>query len=227
MKKLLLVMLGSCVISAYAEVPVLDVASLAKLTAELANMEQQVAFMKQNINQLGAANFSWADINSTASQIAGVMNNANALSYASSNVANQFQSTYPGYKADSNYSQSYNTLSTNSLNTFKGTLQALNMSYSTFTNDSARLKSMQSQAQTADGAMKAMSVNSQLAGEVANQVSQLRSVMMAQSSSENAYMAQQAQTEATQKANADAMFKNGSTTAPPYGTYKVDPTFYP
>ncbi len=223
MRKLIFIML--IMNSAYAEVPVIDMAALTKLTAELANMEQQVAYMQQNINQL--SNFSWANINTTASQIAQVMKSTSSLSYASSDIATQFQNVYPGYKADSNYSQSYSNLSKNSLNTFNGTLQALNMSYNTFVNDQTRLAVIQSQAQTADGAMKAVSVSAQLSGEVANQVSQLRSIMMAQASSENAYMAQQAQTDAAQKANSDAIFKNGATTAPAYGTYQVDSTFYP
>ena len=225
MKKLFLAICAVTSINAYAEVPVVDLSAIAQLVQQVSSLQQQVAFMQQNLNQLGT--FNWSDINSSASQIAQTMNAANGLSYASSNIATQFQNSYPGYKADSNYSQSYSTISANSLNTFKGTLQALNMSYGTFMSDSARIKAMQSQAAGADGAMKAMAVNGQLAGEVANQVSQLRSVMLAQSSSENAYMAQQAQTEATKKANSDALFNNGSTTAPPYGTYKVDSTFYP
>lgn len=212
-------------INVYADVPVFDATAYANLIQQLSSVQQQVSYMQQNLTQLGS--YNWVNINSSASQIAQAMNAANAMSYASNNVANQFQQSYPGYKADQNYQQSYSTISSNSLNTFKGTLQALNMSYSTFQNDSARLTAMQGQAQGATGAMQALSVNAQLAGETVNQLSQLRTVMMAQASSENAYMAQQAQVEATKKANSDALFLNGATTAPAYGTYKIDPTIYP
>ena len=99
------------------------------------------------------------------------------------------------------------------------------MSYGTFQSDQLRLRAMQGQASGATGAMQALSVNAQLAGETANQVSQLRSVMMAQASSENAYMAQQAAIDAKKKANSDSLFKNGATTAPTYGTYKINPNF--
>lgn len=225
MKKILMLLGAIASIHAYAEVPVVDMSAIAQLVQQVSSLQQQIIYMQQNLAQLGT--FNWADIDSSASQIAQIMDSATSLSYASSNIAAQFQSLFPGYKADSNYVQSYATIAANSLNTFKGTLQSLNMSYNTFINDAARLKAMQSQAVSADGAMKALSVTAQLVGEVANQVSQLRSVMLTQANSENAYMAQKAQLEATQKANSDAFFNNSSTVTPVYGTYEVDDTFYP
>lgn len=209
----------------YADVPVFDSTSYANLIQQLANIQQQVSYMKQNLTALGT--YNWVDINNNASKVASAMSAANTLSYASSNIATKFQQDYPNYQPDQNYQQSYATIANNSLNTFNGTLQVLNMSYGTYQNDSARLTNLQSQATGATGAMQALTVNAELAGETTNQLEQLKTVMLAQASSQNAYMAQQTALAAKRQANSDALFNNGATSAKPYGSYPIDPTIYP
>lgn len=217
-KKLLLITLSIFSLSSYADVPVFDTAAIAKLVDQITTAQAQLTTMQANLASFG--NLNWADLNSTSSSIASAMNGANALSYASANVASQFQQQYPGFKPSSNYQQSYSDISSNTLNTIKGSLSAMNMSYNQFTDDSQRLKAMQAQAGDSSlGAVKVLQVNAQIAGETANQIAQLRSVTMAQGSAQSAYMAQQAQVEATKKANSDALFTNGTTTMPVYGSH--------
>lgn len=206
--------------NANAAVPVIDFEAITNLANQLVQIQNQVSMMKQNLTNLGQ--YNWSDINGAASQVAQAMNTANALSYASQNIETQFQQSYPGYKPGANYTQQYQNLSKQTLNSVQGSLQAMNMSYGQFQNDQTRLQAMQAQANGADGALKALQANAQITGEVANQVSGMRSVMMAQSSAQQAYIAQKTQTEAVQQANSDAMFNNGITKAPAYGTTKIN-----
>lgn len=223
-KFILIVISSSFYISnANAMVPVIDTSAITQLTTQVSSLATQIQMMQQNLTNLGQ--YNWNDINGAASQVAQAMNTANALSYASQNIDAQFQQSYPGYKPGANYSQQYQNLSKQTLNSVQGSLQAMNMSYNQFQNDQSRLQGMQAQANGADGALKALQANAQITGEVANQVSGMRSIMMAQSSAQQAYIAQKTQTEAIQQANSDAMFNNGIKTAPPYGTYKADMNF--
>ena len=226
-KKIKIIILSSFMTIAFskanAAVPVVDFEAITNLANQLVQIQSQVSMMKQNLTNLGQ--YNWNDINGAASQVAQAMNTANALSYASQNIDAQFQQNYPGYKPGANYSQQYQNLSKQTLNSVQGSLQAMNMSYNQFQNDQSRLQGMQAQANGADGALKALQANAQISGEVANQVAGMRSIMMAQSSAQQAYIAQKTQTEAIQQANSDAMFKNGSTNAPSYGTYKMNTNF--
>jgi P-type conjugative transfer protein TrbJ len=210
-------------LNCYADIPVMDMSAIAKLAEQISTAQSQLTTMQANLAAFGAGTLSWADLNSTSSLIANTMNSAKALSYASSNIASQFQQQYPGYKPNANYQQSYTDISSNTLNTIKGSLQAMNMSYSQFQSDSLRLKSMQAQAADGSlGAVKALQVNAQIAGETANQIAQLRSVAMAQGSAQSAYIAQQAQVEAAKKANGEALFTNGTKTPLPYGANSLN-----
>jgi P-type conjugative transfer protein TrbJ len=211
------------VIPTYAMVPVIDTGAITQLVTQVSSLATQIQLMQQNLVNLGQ--YNWNDINSAAGQVASAMSAANSLSYASANIDQQFQQLNPGYKPNANFSQQYKDIATNTLNSVQGSLKAMNMSYSQFQNDSIRLKAMQSSASGSDGALKALQANAQITSEVAQQVSSLRSVMMAQSAAQQSYTAQQTQLEATKKANNDAMFTNGATTAPAYGTYKINSNF--
>lgn len=209
--------------SANAAVPVMDLQAISTLANQLTQVKMQVDMMKQNLVNLGQ--YNWNDINNAAGQLAQSMNAMSSLSYAAQNIDSQFQQTYTGYKAGADYSSQYQQITRTTLNTVQGSLNAMNMSYSQFQSDSLRLKAMQSQAEGADGALKAIQVNAQIGSEIAQQVSSLRSVMMAQASSEQTYVAQQTQLEAQRKANKDAMINNGLTAIPAYGTYPADVNF--
>lgn len=225
MKKLIITATALITVSlkTYAAVPVVDFEAITNLANQLVQIQNQVSMMKQNLVNLGQ--YNWNDINAAAGQVAQAMNSANALSYAASNIDSQFKQNYPGYNPNADYAQQYQNLSKQTLNTVQGSLDAMNMSYQQFQNDNQRLKSMQASASGADGALKALQANAQITSEVAQQVSGLKSVMMAQSSAQQAYIAQKTQLDATKKANSDAMINNGITTAPAYGTYKVNTQF--
>lgn len=206
-----------------AVVPVVDTAAISQLLNQVKSLAAQIQMMQQNLAVLGQ--YNWNDIDGSARQVANVLDEAGALSYASQNIDQQFRQYYPGYKPNADYTHQYQTLFSQTLNSVSGSLKALNMSYNQFKSDAIRLKAMQSQAQGANGALKAIQVNAEIASEIVSQVSDLKSIMMAQATAQQAYISQQAQADATKKANTDAMVNNGATTAPKYGTYKMNTDF--
>lgn len=211
---------GVFISQANAMVPVIDTSAITQLTTQVSSLATQIQMMQQNLTNLGQ--YNWNDINSAAGQVAQAMNSANALAYSAQNVDSQFKSQFPGYTPSQNFGQMYQQNTSSTLSTISGSLKAMNMSYSQFQDDNQRLKAMQSSASGADGALKALQANAQITSEVAQQVSGLRSVMMAQTTAQNAYMGNQINNQAQAKADLSSTIKGGNTTPTKYGTYNVN-----
>lgn len=201
-------------------VPVIDTSAITQLTTQVSSLATQIQMMQQNLVNLGQ--YNWNDINSAAGQVAQAMNSANALAYSAQNVDSQFKSQFPGYTPSQNFGQMYQQNTSSTLSTISGSLKAMNMSYGQFQDDNQRLKAMQSSASGADGALKALQANAQITSEVAQQVSGLRSVMMAQTTAQNTYMGNQINNEAQSKAEISSTIGNGNTKLPKYGNGSIN-----
>jgi type IV secretion system protein TrbJ len=100
----------------------------------------------------------------------------------------------------------------------KAVLQGLEAQQTKLSNDAAELENIQINAQTAGGQLEALGYANQLAGQSANQLVQLRGLLMAQQAAAAA-QAQAAADEAALRAAAREAFNAGSYARPAPGSY--------
>ena len=81
-------------------------------------------------------------------------------------------------------------------------------------NDARTLEQLQSRAQSADGQMQALGYANQLASQQANQLLQIRGLLIAQQNAVVTRMQAEADREALQTAASEALRRNGYTTSP-------------
>ena len=92
--------------------------------------------------------------------------------------------------------------------------RGLDRQQSALRNDARTLEQLQSRAQSADGQMQALGYANQLASQQANQLLQIRGLLIAQQNAVVTRMQAEADREALQTAASEALRKNGYTTSP-------------
>lgn len=134
------------------------------------------------------------------SQVHGILNNlqkvaqgGNALSYAMSNLDQQFTSNYAtlGYNPGTSYATQYTQWSNTSLQTTQKSLDVAQQANTNQQAESSLITTLQGEAQSSDAAVSTVQVANQIAAEQLNQLMELRQLMMADMSSKAAFQAQQ------------------------------------
>lgn len=133
-----------------------------------------------------------------------VVQGGNALSYAMANMDSQFTSRFAslGYQPGTSYAQRYATWSKTAMDTTQKTLDAAHYQNQQVATQAALLQQLQQDAKSADGQEKAIQTGNEIAAEEANQLLQLRELMMADIQSKAAFQAKQIAEEDEQKRSA-------------------------
>jgi P-type conjugative transfer protein TrbJ len=174
-----------------------EIAQTIKLVQQYATQLQQYSNMMQNTAV--PSSFTWANASQT---ISGLTNTLNTLS----GFQSQFGSLANYVNTYQNLSQYANSACFNSIactpgalaslnNTLKlgsqaqqkanaAEIQAIDSQQTALQNDAATLQSLQANAQTASGQMQAIGYANQLASNQANQLLQLRALLIAQQTAE-------------------------------------------
>jgi P-type conjugative transfer protein TrbJ len=183
--------------------------------AELAGqLEKQVLMVENQLNQLAdmakhgvtITDQLFGTVASDITTLRQIVNTGQALSYTLSNMDGTFRLRFPGYSTSTNYAQSYQTWSQTSLDSTLGALKAAGIQNSQFDSDSALLRTLQQQSQSATGRMQAIEVGNQIAENQAEQLMKLRQLMMADMQSKAAYQSTMVQADATKQANSGQFF---------------------
>jgi P-type conjugative transfer protein TrbJ len=137
-----------------------------------------------------------------------------ALAYTMTNVDTVFRQRYPGYRPATDWAQEYDTWTRTTLDTLRGTLNAVRLHGEDFAGEQARIDSLIAQSDSAVGRMQAVQAGNMLAAEQVQQLVKLRQLMMAQVNAQNVYMATQADKDARRAATQSQWIRNGNTEAP-------------
>ena len=180
----------------------------------IGQLEQQVLMVENQITQIAdmakhgitITDQLFGTVASDITTLRQIVNTSEALSYTMSNLDSTFQARFPGYSPSTNYSTAYQTWSQTSLDSTRGALDAAGLQDSQFDSDTALLKTLQGQSQSAVGRMQAIEVGNQIAENQAEQLMKLRQLMMADMQSKAAYQGAQVQAQATTQANSDQFF---------------------
>jgi P-type conjugative transfer protein TrbJ len=127
------------------------------------------------------------------SQLVNVAQQGTNLSYAGQNIAGQFQQTYPGWTQGQNYQSQYQNWRNTTNQNLQNELSAAGLQAQDFTNETSALNAAQNLSQTAGGRLQAIQAGTQVTSMVAQQVQQLRQLIMNQQQSQVAYQMQQQQ----------------------------------
>ena len=136
------------------------------------------------------------------------------LAYTLSNVDGLFRERYPGYRPVTDWAREYDSWTRTTLDTLRGTLNAVRLHGEDFAIEQARIDSLTALSDTAVGGMQAVQTGNMIAAEQVQQLVKLRQLVMAQVNAQNVYMASQANREAQRAATQSEWIRNGNTDAP-------------
>lgn len=185
------------------------------LTTVSEKAKEQAAYL-QNGAKL-ATSFNWGNVQGKINELGDIVKQANNIAYSAADLDQRFTANFPGYKAPSNYSEQYGNIVTNTLSTLNSILRAMGSNAQNFTSETDRIKSLQTQSQSAQGQMQAIQAASQIASEEATQLQLLRQTVIAQTNAQTAYYAAEMQKDATKEAALDGVIKGGKADAPNIG----------
>lgn len=204
--------------SGYAMLPVIDVAALAQLGNQLAELRVQTQSIQQALQTLSGDQYQWSQVQPLLNQLGDIMQKTHGLSYNAARIDADFKEAYPGYQPPTNFSEQYRNNVNTTQQTLNGVLQNLGLNAQHFQDENNRLAFLQRQAQSAQGQTQAIQASSQISSELVSQLQLLRQTVMAQTNAQTAYYATHVQQEASSRAEFEAMIQSGSTDMPTYGS---------
>lgn len=137
-----------------------------------------------------------------------------ALAYTLSNVDGLFRERFPGYRPVTDWAREYDSWTRTTLDTLRGTLDAVRLHGEGFAAEQARIESLTALSDSAVGRMQAVQTGNMIAAEQVQQLVKLRQLVMAQVNAQNVYMAGQTNREAQRAATQSEWIRNGNTDAP-------------
>jgi P-type conjugative transfer protein TrbJ len=137
-----------------------------------------------------------------------------ALSYTLGNVDSLFRQRFPGYRPVTDWAREYESWTRTTLDTLRGTLNAVRLHGEDFAAEQARIDSLTALSDSAVGRMQAVQTGNMIAAEQVQQLVKLRQLVMAQVNAQNVYMASQANRQAQRVATQSEWIRNGNTEAP-------------
>ncbi len=137
-----------------------------------------------------------------------------ALAYTLGNVDGLFRQRFPGYRPVTDWSREYDSWTRTTLDTLRGTLDAVRLHSEDFPAEQARIDSLTALSDTAVGRMQAVQTGNMIAAEQVQQLVKLRQLVMAQVNAQNVYMASQTNREAQRAASQSEWVRNGNADAP-------------
>ena len=212
------------------------VAQYGKQAAILANEVQQLSqavhqsqMMLQNLQQLSPT--QWNRFQSNALQLRDVVQKAEGLSFAGSNLDTQFSNNYPGYQKHytsagessinsrtSTFSDQYKKMNETTRNSVNGSLKTLNAQYEDFEEDDKTMQLLQEQSQSADGQMKAIQASNEIALHMTEAIKNLQWTLMTQTNMQASWIAHQNEKDAAERALAERRRNVGETSKTPSKT---------
>lgn len=151
-----------------------------QLETTISMYENQVTNMTQIPNQL------WQKMTQPLAQLVSVVSQGQALAMNASNIGQQFQNMYQGFKPGISASDYNNWLNSNN-DQLQGALETQNLSVQDFQNSAQALSTIENESPA--GRAGLLNVANQIAGNEAGSLQQLGSMVAAQEHAQDNYMA--------------------------------------
>ena len=217
---LLLVMKTS---SAYAQFggsivfdPHMFVRQLQQLNQEIAmvkNLAEQVQYMVKNTT--GGGGGLWRSNQGLLENLSGIISEAGGLSYAAGDLSQRFQQLYPGFQTATGATPTTLKMSLDTmLNTLNGALQSVQMQANNFEAEQFALQNLELKNNTAIGALQVAQTGNEVALAEAQQIQELRQLLMSAQNAQTVAAAQQAQQQAASQQTAQALIGGAATISP-------------
>ena len=170
-------------------------------------------YAEQIRNGLALPSHIYGTINTDLTALSTIVQGGQALAYSLANLDTQFRNTFTGYGTSPNrYFANYKGWANTTLDTLRGTLRAAGLQNSQLSSEEAVLSTLRTQAQSPNGAVRAIQVMGDIAEQQTEQLMKLRQIMLADLSSKQAYQAAQIQKDAAGTAATEQFFTPSSTT---------------
>lgn len=183
-------------------------------------LQQQMRMVQMQVQNLQSLkNYDWKDLGTILYQTRNVMSKVQGISYDLGNVSRVFEETYknaneykdifknsPNEKSRNEaYSKQYDEILAKNQNTFKGTLQKLELMESDFDNETKIIAKLKQRSQNSKGALEVAQAGNDLIAYQIDETRKLRKVMMDQSNMMTNYMASQNNKEMMNKAASEKL----------------------
>lgn len=164
---------------------------------QIAQQIQQVKYMAENSKSLSQGD--WDRGADNIGRLADLLQTGNSLAVSGKDYAHQFQSMFPGYKQESDFSGSYDKWNQTTRDSVLGAMRVANMQMNGINDEQQALASLKQAAGSTSGQKQAIDAANQIALAQVGQMQNLRELMVAQMQSQGTYMAAQTQAEATRR----------------------------
>lgn len=202
----------------FATMPVIDVAALAQLGNQLAELKTQTQSMQQTLQTLSGDQYQWSNTQDLMKQLQHAMQMPSEIMNDGDQLQHTFQKAYPGYQALPDFQKHYQTNVNTAQQTFCGVLESLHLQAQHLQSENQHLDFLQHQVQHAQGQTQAIQASSQITSEIVSQQQLLRQAVMAQTNAQTAYYATQLQNDASRHAEFVSVIQAGATKIPAYGS---------
>ena len=176
-----------------------------QLKQQFENLQQQLE--AQNLMTMGLDAVEWEDVTAHFMQLSQLTDVGQAVSYAMGDVAEQFNTTYPGYSAPEHYAASYQQWNRATLDAIRNSFTSAGLQHNEFATESAKLHTLANLSQSAKGQTQAIQAGNLIANHLATQLQKLRHLTMSQLQAQNAYMAYEVNKDAASDAVFDRLFR--------------------
>ncbi|MBC5858254.1 P-type conjugative transfer protein TrbJ [Campylobacter jejuni] len=225
-------------------IPVIDLSAIANQVKDYAmqlqqyeqiysQLQQQIQMVKmqqQNLQNLGK--YDWENLGTILYQVNNVMNQVNGLSYDIGNVSKKFEDTYKDFTGYSDeltnatnekeryelYSDRYKQIAQTNQNTFKGTLQQLELQYQDLQNEDTIISKLKERSEGSKGNLQAIQATNDLITYQIDEVRKLRVTLMNQNNMLTNYLASQNNKDVLEQTKLEKQMQSDSRV--PYGIGK-------
>jgi len=188
---------------------------VVRQTTMVINQAQQLQNQLQQLKSVQVfSSGQWSSAIGLLNQLQGIVQQGQALSYATQNISQVFQQKFPGYVSPQNYTADYQTWANTTLDTIKGALMSVGLQSNSFATENATLTTLRSMTDNSVGQTQAIQVGNMINNEMIAQLQKLRQLQMSQAQSQGAYMAHQVNKEAADEATLGDIFQDPGSTIP-------------
>lgn len=188
----------------------------AQMYQQVQQAIQQVQMEQQQLkNLLNAPQQLWGQAQQDLTQLAQLVSQTTAISYAAGNIDQTFRGAYPGYAKSAgatNYGTKYKALIGQAMDGLNSALQSAGLNASQFTSERAAVQQIQSMSGGSQGSLQAIQAGNMIASQTIDQLQKLRQLLAAQTQSQSNYLAAQAQVQADQTDATQTLMKQGNGT---------------
>lgn len=164
---------------------------------QLQRQLEQLKYMAENTKSLVKGD--WDTGADAIGRLSSVLAQGQALAVSGQNFSQQFKATFPGFKSEKNFGESYAKWNQTTRDSVMSAMQVANMQMTGIRNEQDALEALRAAANSTTGQKQSIDVANQVALNQIRQMQGLRELMVAQMQAEGTHIAAQTQTEATKQ----------------------------